>query len=235
MDNCIAIIPARGGSKRIPKKNIRPFLGKPTISYAIETAVKSDLFEEIMVSTDSIEIADTAKKFGAVVPFMRTADMADDYVSANDVLLDVLREYKSRGRQFRYMVCIYPTSLFVTPVMLRKAMKLLKEHEDAAMVMPVTAFSYPPQRCYVIDRKGMAVFKHPEYMAARSQDLEKFYHDVGQYYVYDTEKFIQAQGKIFDNIIPIIVDEMSVQDIDNESDWKMAELKYRAIHMEGEL
>lgn len=234
MDNCIAVIPARGGSKRIPKKNIRPFLGKPIISYAIEAAVKSGLFEEIMVSTDSAEIAETAKEYGAGVPFMRDCAMADDYVSSDDVLLDVLREYKSRGRQFRYMTCIYPTSVFVTPEKLHEAMELLKAHGDAAMVMPVTAFSYPPQRCCVIDKNGMAVWKYPEYISARSQDLEKLYHDAGQYYVYDTEKFIQAQGKIFDHMIPVVMDELSVQDIDNESDWKMAELKYKAIHMERE-
>lgn len=224
--NCLAIIPARGGSRRIPKKNIKLFLGKPIIAYAIEAAKDSGLFDEIMVSTDSMEIADIAKAYGASVPFMRDYAMADDYVSVDDVLLNVLQEYHDRGKIFHYMACIYPTAPFTTPMALKNALKLLEENKEASMVMPITAFAYPPQRCYIIDEKGMAVFKNSEYINARSQDLEVLYHEVGQYYLYDSEKFIKAKGRIYDNIIPLVVDEMMVQDIDNESDWKVAELKY---------
>lgn len=229
MDNCIAIIPARGGSKRIPKKNIKNFAGKPIISYALEAAKKSGLFDEIMVSTDSSEIAEIAKQYGASVPFMRNAEMADDYTTTDAVLFNVLQEYKKQGRDFRYMACIYPTAPFVTSTILQYAMKLLKENTKAAMVMPVVAFSYPPQRCYVINKDGMAVFKYPEYISARSQDLEIFYHETGQYYIFDVEKFLKVRGKVYKDIIPIIVNEMSVQDIDNETDWKLAELKYKML------
>lgn len=229
MENCIAIIPARGGSKRIFKKNIRNFFGKPIIAYAIEAAIKSGLFDEVMVSTDSTEIAEIAKQYGASVPFMRSATMADDYVTTDDVLFYVLQEYKKAGREFRYMACIYPAAPFVTSGALQYAMKTLKEHKKAAMVMPVVEFSYPPQRSYIVNEEGMAVFKNPEYISARSQDLEKLYHEIGQYYIFDVEKFINAEGKVYEDIIPIVVDEMLVQDIDNEVDWKLAELKYEIV------
>lgn len=228
--NCIAIIPARGGSKRIPKKNIRLFLGKPIIAYAIEAAKESGLFDEVMVSTDSMEIAEVAKTYGASVPFMRDCAMADDYVTTDDVLLDVLQKYSDRGVNFQYVACIYPTAPFVTSIALQTALKLLKEDKDASMVMPIVAFSYPPQRCYIINEKGMATFKNSEYISNRSQDLEVLYHEVGQYYIYDAEKFITSKGRIYDNIIPLIVDEMTVQDIDKESDWKIAELKYMIVN-----
>lgn len=230
MSSCIAIIPARGGSKRIPKKNIKHFLGKPIIAYAIEAALKSKVFDEVMVSTDSEEIAETAKRYGASVPFMRSADMADDFATTDDVLLDVVKQYLNRGRTFKYMACIYPTAPFVTPSALQEAMELLKKHTDADMVMPVTAFSYPPQRCFFIDEAGLAQFKNPEYISARSQDLEKLFHDAGQYYIYDTEKFIEAEGRIYNNIVPIVVDEMAAQDIDNASDWELAELKFQILN-----
>ena len=232
MDNCIAIIPARGGSKRIPKKNIKNFLGKPIISYTIEAAKESNLFDEIMVSTDSVEIAEIAMQCGAVVPFLRRSEMSNDYVTTDDVLLDVLQEYKKVNREFCYMACIYPTAPFVTAASLQNAMKMLETHSKASMVMPVAAFSYPPQRCYTIDEEGMVVFKHPEYITSRSQDLEILYHEVGQYYIFNVEKFIKAEGKVYENIIPIVVDEMSVQDIDQEKDWKLAEMKYKIINKE---
>lgn len=230
MNKCIAIIPARGGSKRIPKKNIKSFLGKPIISYAIEAAIDSKLFDEVMVSTDNYAIAEIAKKYGASVPFMRSAGMSDDFASTDDVLLEVLQEYRDRNKTFEYMACIYPTASFVTPVMLQKAMELLWNHSGTAMVMPMIAFSYPPQRCYIIDETGKARFKNPEYISARSQDLERLYHDVGQYYIYDVGKFIEAKGRIYNNIIPIVIEEMAAQDIDNESDWKLAELKYQIMN-----
>ena len=147
--SAIAVITARGGSKRIPGKNKKEFLGKPIICYSIEAALESGLFEEVMVSTDDEEIAEIAKKTGASVPFMRSAKTSDDYATTDDVLMEVLEEYEKMGRDFAYMACIYPTAPFVTAEKLEEAFRLLKEN-NASGVMPVVRFSFPPQR-------GMAV------------------------------------------------------------------------------
>lgn len=227
MDNAIAIITARGGSKRIPKKNIKMFCGKPIIAYSIEAALESGIFSEVMVSTDSEEIAEIALKYGASVPFMRSAKTADDYATTADVLLEVLNQYKKIGKKFDYMCCIYPTAPFVTGDKLKAALKLLKE-SDSIEAMPVVAFSYPPQRSFII-RNNYAEYKEKKYITTRSQDLEKIYHDAGQFYFYDISKYLKINGKIEDNISPIIVSEMEVQDIDNEDDWKLAELKYKLL------
>lgn len=227
---CIAIIPARGGSKRIPKKNIKDFLGKPIIAYSIESALKAEIFDEVMVSTDSEEIAEVARMYGANVPFMRNPDLADDMTTSDDVLLDVLKRYKEQGQSFKYMACIYATAPFVTADALRNAMKVLKEHEGMTQLIPMAPYSYPPQRCHVINANGEAVFKYPEYITTRSQDLEKMYHDIGQYYIYDVERFVEAKGLVYDKIVPFVVDELSAQDIDTEEDWKIAEMKYELLH-----
>lgn len=222
----IAIIPARGGSKRIPRKNIRDFLGKPIISYSIEVALEAGIFDRVMVSTDSVEIAEIAEKYGAEVPFMRDGSLSDDHATTDDVVVDVIKRYQKRNENYRWAACIYPTAPFVTPELLKEAFHKLEGAPDAVAAMVMTAFSYPPQRSHIIGDNGFAVFKDPEYISARSQDLEKLYHDAGQFYIYDAQYFVQSGGIITDRIIPVIVDEMRVQDIDNESDWKLAELKY---------
>lgn len=229
-ENHICIIPARGGSKRIPKKNIKDFLGKPIIAYSIEAAIKSGIYDEIMVSTDSDEIAEVARKFGAVVPFFRENSLADDFTTTDDVILHVLEQYQRNGRKFKYMTCLYATAPFVSAESIQQAMKLMTENEGATEILPMVAFSFPPQRCHIINANGMASFKYPQYVSTRSQDLEKWYHDAGQFYIYDSQKFIDAQGRIVDHIVPYIIDEMSVQDIDTETDWKLAELKYKMNH-----
>lgn len=229
MKKRIAIITARGGSKRIPKKNIKEFCGAPIISYSIKAAIESGMFDEVMVSTDSQEIADMAKKYGANVPFMRSAETANDYATTNQVLMEVLEEYKKRGKEFDCMCCIYPTAPFVTANKLKEAINLMDERNPVGII-PVVQFSFPPQRCYVIDNNMYMGFKYPEYMNSRSQDLEKMYHDAGQFYVYDVKKFFELKGVIKENIMPIILPESEVQDIDNEEDWKIAELKYRIIN-----
>lgn len=223
----IAIITARGGSKRIPKKNIRDFCGKPIIAYGIEAALESSLFDEVMVSTDSEEIAEIAKKYGAKVPFMRSAKTSNDYATTADVLLEVLECYKNNGKEFDTMVCIYPTAPFITSEKLCKAVDIL-EGSDVVEVLPVVRFSYPPQRGY-IENDGTLEMKCPEYLNSRSQDLEPIYHDVGQFYCYNTKKYLECNGKITSGIAPIVVSELEVQDIDNEEDWKIAELKYKLI------
>ena len=231
MKNTVAVITARGGSKRIPKKNIKEFCGKPIIAYAIQVAIASNIFDEVMVSTDSEEIAKIARDYGAVVPFMRSEKNADDYATTEDVIMEVVNQYKERGKAYAYVCCLYPTTPFITSSILKEAVKIMVQ-ENPAVVIPVVQFSYPPQRCFVIDENGYARFKYPEYVQTRSQDLEKQYHDAGQFYVYHVEKLFAHNGIIEDDFKPIILPEMCVQDIDTLDDWKMAEMKYRLIHRE---
>ncbi len=225
----IAIITARGGSKRIPKKNIKEFCGLPIIAYSIRTALGSGLFDEVMVSTDSEEIAETAKKFGANVPFMRSADNSDDYATTEDVILEVLQRYRELGTEYDYVCCIYPTAPFVTEAALAEAMAKMEKYEPS-VVIPLVQFSYPPQRCFVVDDRGYARFKYPQYVRTRSQDLEKQYHDAGQFYIYNSDRLIATNGIIEDDFMPIIMPELLVQDIDTEDDWKIAEMKYKIIN-----
>lgn len=223
----IAVITARGGSKRIPKKNIKEFCGKPILAYSIQAAVEAGIFDEIMVSTDSEEIADTARKYGAKVPFMRSEETANDFATTNDVLREVFVEYKKLGRVFEMAVCIYPTAPFVTADKLKRAVALMKDGVDA--VTPVVKFSFPPQRAMVI-KDGTLNYQYPEYRDTRSQDLEPIYHDCGQFYVLRPENILEDKGDL--TIVPYICSELEVQDIDNEEDWKLAEMKYQMMTMQ---
>lgn len=232
MHSSIAIITARGGSKRIPRKNIKPFCGKPIIAYSIEAALQSGLFEEVMVSTDDEEIARTARECGAKVPFMRSSESAGDYASTDDVLLEVLTAYQEQGRVFDTFCCLYPTAPFVTARKLQTAMGLL---EKADSVMPVVAFSFPPQRCVVINEAGELRMKWPEHAKTRSQDLEPYYHDCGQFYCCRTEPFLQYGTTDLPRMIPMIMSELEVQDIDNQDDWAIAELKYQRMLAKKEI
>lgn len=221
---CLAVITARGGSKRIPQKNIKDFCGRPIIQYSIEAALGSGVFDEVMVSTESEEIKQIAIQCGAKVPFIRSEKTAGDMVMTHEVVLEVLEEYKKRGQEFEYVCCIYPTAPFITAEKLKESKKRLVE-TGADSVVPVVAFSFPPQRCFVI-REGKVQFNWPENRLVRSQDLEKWYHDCGQFYFMRSKAFIQSHNLIMENTVPIIVNEMEVQDIDNYEDWKLAELKY---------
>ena len=223
----IAIITARGGSKRIPGKNIKEFLGKPIICYSIEAALTSGIFDEVMVSTDDEQIADIAKKAGAAVPFMRSDKTADDYATTDDVLMEVLETYEKNGKTFDYMACIYPTAPFVTAEKLKAAIGLLIE-KDADGVMPVVRFSFPPQRGMVVQDDKL-VYRYPENAMKRSQDLETMYHDCGQFYCYNVKRYMACRGDLPNGYVPIIVPETEVQDIDNFSDWKLAEMKYKMM------
>lgn len=223
----IVIITARGGSKRIPKKNIKDFCGKPIIAYSIEAALKSKLFDEVMVSTDSEEIADVARHYGAAVPFMRSEENSGDFATTADVLDEVLAQYKMQGETFDIMVCIYPAAPFVTEEKLRSAVDMLLQ-TDADSVLPVVQYSYPPKRSIVI-RGGIASFEYPEYALTRSQDLEPIYHDCGQFYVFRVKSFEKYHALVMPKTIPYVLPEEQVQDIDNASDWKIAELKYKVF------
>lgn len=223
----IAIITARGGSKRIPRKNIKEFCGKPILAYSIEAARESGLFDTVMVSTDDEEIAEIARQYGAQVPFYRSEKTANDFATTNDVLLEVLAEYEKRGERFEIGCCLYPTAPFVTARKLQDAMAQLMG-SDADTLIPVVSFSYPPQRAMIV-REGRLVFEYPQYLDSRSQDLEPHYHDVGQFYLFRTEAFQRNQKLMIGNILPYVISEMEVQDIDNQTDWEIAEMKYRVM------
>ena len=221
--SAIAIITARGGSKRIPKKNIKDFCGKPIMAYSIEAALESDVFDEVMVSTDSEEIAGIARKHGASVPFMRSEKTSGDYATTNDVLCEVVSEYKKRGKEYDTIVCIYPTAPFVTGEKLKNALAMLDE--EVIEVIPVVKFSFPPQRAFVIKNDAIE-YKYPENATKRSQDLETYYHDCGQFYVMKKEVLFGKKGRIKAIIMP----ESEVQDIDTDEDWKIAEMKYKLMN-----
>lgn len=224
--NNIAIITARGGSKRIPKKNIREFCGKPIIEYSIRAALESKLFDEVMVSTDSEEIAEISKQCGASVPFFRSEENSNDYAITADVINEVLIEYEKLGKRFDTLCCIYPTAPFVTAKKLSDAYNEMK-NSNADSAMTVVRYGFPPQRAVVI-RNGKIEFQYPEYYRTRSQDLEPIYHDCGQFYFCNVDAFKKYKTMITPNCVPFVVSEEEVQDIDNISDWNIAEMKYNA-------
>jgi N-acylneuraminate cytidylyltransferase len=224
MKEAVAIITARGGSKRIPRKNIRLFNGKPIIAYSIEAAIGSGIFDEVMVSTDDEEIATIAKKYGASVPFMRSSTTSDDYATTADVLREVIQSYLEGKRVFKYACCIYPTAPFVTDEKLSSAFqKLLDSNADS--VLPVTKFSFPIWRSFRMEN-GQISYNWPEFAPKRSQDLPPAFHDCGQFYFFRTAAFLQSGKLVTENTIGLEVPETEVQDIDNEDDWKIAEIKF---------
>lgn len=222
----IAVITARGGSKRIPRKNIKEFCGKPIIAYSIEAALESGLFSEVIVSTDDECIAELAKTLGASVPFMRSAETSDDYATTRDVLLEVLRVYDARDCLPEWFCCLYPTAPFVTAGKLQQGWALLQSGVSA--VVPVVAFGFPPQRGMVIQGDHLR-YAHPSNACARSQDLEPQYHDCGQFYFYRTSEFLKEDPMFGGEVAPLVVPEIEVQDIDNISDWNLAEAKYKIM------
>lgn len=223
----VAIIPARGGSKRIPRKNIKNFLGKPIIAYSIEAALESGLFDEVMVSTEDREIAEIAKGYGAKIPFFRSMENANDFSTTVDVLLEVLEDYQVQGKDFENICCIYPTAPFVNAGNLKHAYNKLVEGKLDA-VFPIMPFGFPVQRSLklVSDR---VEFYYPEYEKSRSQDLQKAYHDAGQYYFLNSAALLRNKSLMSKNTSGIVISELEAQDIDNEVDWKLAELKYELL------
>jgi N-acylneuraminate cytidylyltransferase len=228
MKKSLAIITARGGSKRIPRKNIRPFLGKPIIQYSIEAAREAGVFDEVMVSTDDEEIAAIARGLGAQVPFMRSAGTSNDYATTADVIAEVIDSYHALGMTFETCCCIYPTAPFVNAEKLRTAFDLLMKDPKAKSVVPVVRFGFPIQRSFKIE-DGLAKMNWPEHMMTRSQDLTPAYHDCGQFYFLRTATFMEEKKLYTDHTIPLEMRESEVQDIDNEEDWRVAEIKYRFL------
>jgi N-acylneuraminate cytidylyltransferase len=220
----IAIITARGGSKRIPRKNIKDFLGKPIIAYSIAAALAAGCFDEIMVSTDDPEIAEVARSYGAKVPFFRSEENANDFATTAEVLIEVLNEYKQRGELFEFVCCLYPTAPFVTAEKLRLAYSLLLQ-TGADSVLPVVRFGYPIQRALKIEEGRLSLIC-PEHLNSRSQDLIPTYHDSGQFYLLRVDRFLKSRNLFAEYTVPIVLPEAEVQDIDTEEDWKIAEMKF---------
>lgn len=223
----LAVITARGGSKRIPRKNIRDFCGKPIIAYSIEAALKSKLFDEVMVSTDDKEIAEISRKYGAKVPFFRSAENSNDFATTRDVLQEVLTEYKSHNKQFDFLCCIYPTAPFVTSEKLIAGLEALRK-ADTDRLEAVVKFEFPPQRSLTMDKNGHLNYRYPEYATLRTQDMDPLYHDAGQFYWYDIERYFFTSKKTF-SVSALELSEKEVQDIDNESDWAIAEMKFTLL------
>ena len=224
----ICIIPARGGSERIPRKNIKDFLGKPIIAYSIKAAIDSMLFDEVMVSTDDEEIAEIAKNFGAKTPFLRSKYNSNNFASTVDVLIEVLDWYSKSGQKFEYGCCLYPIAPFATPELLAENyIRLFKEKCD--VVFPVLAYSHPIQRALKLNENNKISLFFNQDQFTRSQDLETTYHDSGQFYWFEIEKLLLSKSLFSENAMGVKVSEFQAQDIDSMEDWKMAEMKYRDI------
>lgn len=223
--SAVAIILARGGSKRIPRKNIRLFHGRPIIAYPIAAAQESGCFDEVMVSTDDAEIADVARGCGAQVPFFRSAKNSNDTAGSDEAMVEVITKYRELGRHFTYACGLYPTAALVTADHLQRGHAALAADEALTAVMPVLRFSFPIQRALVI-RQGRLPMIQPEHYDTRSQDLEPAYHDAGQWSWVRTEKFLRNRELFGPHSSGIVLGEMEAQDIDNEDDWAIAELKY---------
>lgn len=224
----LCIIPARGGSKRIPRKNIRPFLGSPIIAYSIRAAQESGLFDEIMVSTDDAEIAQMAQLYGASVPFPRSAETANDHATTAAVLTEVLRTYAQAGRTYERACCLYATAPFVTPERLREAFGKLETGGFDA-VFPVVRYSFPVQRSVMMKGDRLA-WLYPEFADTRSQDLHPTYHDAGQFYWFNVPRFLETGQLLTGNTGGIALSEMEAQDVDTLDDWQLAELKIRVLY-----
>jgi len=226
----LAVIPARGGSKRIPRKNIKEFCGLPIIAYSIKAAIESNLFDDIIVSTDDEEIASISVQYGASVPFLRSAENSNDHATTASVLNEVLTNYSSLQKDFTHACCIYPTAPFVSADKLKEAYNLLVSRSFDT-VLPVQAFSFPIQRA-LYKENAVISWVEPQYALTRSQDLPKAFHDAGQFYFFDVASFLQTQKLITPNSGAIEISELEGQDIDNETDWKLAEMKFRLINNE---
>ena len=223
----LCIIPARGGSKRIPRKNIKSFQGKPIIAYSIIAAIESGLFDEVMVSTNDIEIAEIAKFYGASIPFLRSEENSNDFATTVDVLTEVLDSYTKEGKDFNYICCIYPTAPFVSTTRLMEGFEMLSLGADS--VLPILSFDYPIWRSFKINENNCLEYNWKEYINSRSQDLPKVYHDAGQWYWVNCNKLKEIGSMIFDTTRGLHLSPFEAHDIDTIDDWKLAELKYEYL------
>ena len=228
----LAIIPARGGSKRIPHKNIKPFLGKPIIAYSIETALQSGCFSEVMVSTDDPAIAEVARQYGASVPRLRSARSSDDHATISDVMLEVLADYDAAQRSFDYFCCLFATAPFVRPAQLRSALEQLRGGDFATLVS-VQQYHFPILRSLRLDAAGHLQLNWPEHAKTRSQDLPPAYHDAGQFYWARTADYRHEKRFYSSRAGHFLLQDFEAHDIDTPEDWRMAELKYQILQQHG--
>ncbi|MDA3909473.1 MAG: pseudaminic acid cytidylyltransferase [Sulfurimonas sp.] len=227
MSKCVAIIPARGGSKRIPRKNIKDFFGKPLIAYSIETALKSKLFDKVIVSTDDEEIARIAKKYGAEVPFMRPKELSDDFTGVGAAVGHALKWLKENGQDYDFYCLIYATAPLMQTKYLIEGFEQLK-NSDASKALSVTSMPFPIQRTFKITPNNRCEMFWPKNFPKRSQDLEDAYQDAGQFCWKNIHK--ESKDITFgSDTIPIILPRHLVQDIDTPEDWKRTEYMYEAI------
>lgn len=227
----VAIIPARGGSKRIPRKNLLPFAGVPMIVRSIRTALDSGLFEQVVVSTDDAEIADIARAHGAQVPFMRPPDLADDYAGTAAVIVHALQHLPS----FDFACCIYATAPLLQVRYLRQGLELLERHPHRSFAFSVCDFAFPVQRALTVDGDGALTALYPEFRNTRSQDLPEAFQDAGQFYWGRSEAWMRGDVLYSPASLPVILPRYLVQDIDTPEDWKRAEYLYAALKAGGEL
>ena len=228
-DQTVAIIPARGGSKRIPRKNVKLFAGKPMISYSISAALESGVFDRIVVSTDDEEIASVARQCGAEVPFMRPPELANDHAATDAVILHALERLVKNGFAARYVCCIYATAPFLQARYIREGLALLKE-KNATSAFSVTTFPYTIFRSLRINERGRVEMFWPENFAKRSQDLPEAYHDAGQFYWADANRYLVEKRFFSSDAVPVILPRSLVQDIDTPEDWEVAEQMYAACN-----
>ena len=228
----LALIPARGGSKRIPRKNIRPFRGRPMIAWSIAAAQAAGCFDRILVSTDDEEIAEVASRHGAEVPFLRPAHLADDQATTQAVVLHTVQWCEQQGLAVEAVCCLYATAPFVQPGDLAQAADLLEHAPLQSFVFTATSFPFPIQRAIRIDADGRSAMFQPEHFNTRSQDLEEAYHDAGQFYWARPEAWASS-GNLFDDGRPLLLPRWRVQDIDTEEDWQRAELLHRLLEEQG--
>ncbi|MFJ2464770.1 pseudaminic acid cytidylyltransferase [Pseudomonas sp. NPDC087615] len=229
--SCVAIIPARGGSKRIPRKNLKPFDGVPMIVRSIRTALGSGLFDRVVVSTDDQEIAEVARAHGADVPFLRPADLADDFTGTAAVIVHALQQLPG----FDYACCVYATAPLLQARYLRQGFDLLEQHPDKSFAFSVTGFGFPIQRALTLDEQGALVALYPEFRHTRSQDLPEAFQDAGQFYWGRSESWLRGEVLFSPASLPVILPSHLVQDIDTPEDWKRAEYLYAALKAGGEL
>ena len=220
----LCVIPARGGSKRIPRKNIREFGGKPMIAWSINSATNSECFDRIIVSTEDEEIADVSQNWGADVPFLRPLELADDFVGTTPVVSHAVQWYQDRGQELTAVCCLYATAPFVEPTDIRLGYELLERTALDRFVFTATAYASPIERALRLDSaSGEAYMWQPEQFSKRSQDLEPAYHDAGQFYWGRTQGWLKSRN-LFEGSKPLLLPRWRVQDIDTEEDWVQAEL-----------
>ena len=225
----VAIIPARIGSQRIPKKNVKPFVGTPIIAYSISVARETKLFDRIIVSTDSKEIARVVEDYGAEVPFMRPMELADDYTGTDEVALHALKWLLERGESVEYICCIYATAPFIQAKYICQGYEILRK-QRATSAFAVSHFSYPIFRALKVNETGNLEMFWPQYTETRSQDLPDAYQDAAQFYWAESNIFLERKSFLSENTVPIVIPRHLVHDIDTHEDWEVAELVFKALY-----